>query len=89
MTLHNDSGVAIATASVAVDDDVRTFSMIPPGESRFASFRIPADSIYDVHAKLADGAELQVRDGYLTNGITSSDLIIVQRGRIEIVMGYR
>jgi hypothetical protein len=89
MTLKNSTEQVILSATVIADDKTAAFSNIRPGETREATFRIWADSSYDIDVKLASGQELKTSDGYLTNGIESDDIVNVTRDAITVDLNYK
>ncbi|MEA2162172.1 MAG: hypothetical protein QOK37_299 [Thermoanaerobaculia bacterium] len=88
VTVRNAAKQTITSITVEADGNTAPFSNVLPGESREATFRIWGDSSYIVHVTFASGKELSAKEGYLTNGTETEDVITVTSSSIEIAVHY-
>lgn len=84
LTIRNGSDLLIQTATVKVSGSSLELENIHPSETRIGTFKIRSDSHYDISVKFAAGKSLNGSCGYVTNGVDSSDHLVVLDDEIRI-----
>jgi methenyltetrahydromethanopterin cyclohydrolase len=68
VTVINETGTTIESATLRVSDTILDFSDLKAGEAVRATYRIRGDSAFHVSGRTQDGIKFDGMVGYVTNG---------------------
>jgi hypothetical protein len=83
-SLLNKSTEPIAGASVTICGQTIELKNIPPSEHAEGSYRVTSDSHYSIKVEFVSGKKLAKETGYVTNGASFDDEIVVTGSTIEV-----
>ena len=84
-TFVNKSTKSISTMTVTICHQVFTKSDLKPGDSFKINFKINFDSDYDINIEFSDGKKLNKKEGYVTNGMSTEDVIEIYDSDVRLV----
>lgn len=84
VTVLNESENTIAEGSILVCRQTLIFENIKPGKRRQLQYELGSDSDYGVKIRFDSGKEIEKSVGYVTNGLTVNDEIIITGESIGI-----
>lgn len=89
VTLQNNSNSEISKAIIEVCNQKFVVSNLKSGNSQNFVFVAKFDSHYSVKVDFANGRQLNKELGYVTNGMTFNDLLVVDHNDIVLKSDFK